>query len=102
MLDTPGSAPSTPSDLGLEDLTGSLDRRELELLLRAEVGVEPALAHAGGLGEVADREALEALDGGELRGRFEDRAPAPLAVGAAPPRGRRAYLGQASTIGRIT
>ena len=41
---------------------GGVDRGELELLLRAEVRVEPALRHADVVGEPADREAVEALD----------------------------------------
>ena len=48
---------------------------------------EAALAHPDGLGQPADREPVEALDGRELRGLVEDRAAAPLAVAAPPPRG---------------
>jgi hypothetical protein len=42
-------------DCGLEDLARSINGCELELLLGAEVGIEPALAHADVLGEFADR-----------------------------------------------
>ena len=52
-------------DLGSEDPTGFVDGGELQLLLRAEVGVDPALAHVERAGQVADREALEAVDGRE-------------------------------------
>ena len=71
-------------DVGVEDLLGGVDGRELKLLLRTEVGVEAALAHAGGLGEVSDRESLDAFDGRQAGGGVEDGAPAPLAVGAPP------------------
>ena len=52
-------------DLGVEDLPGLVHRGELELLLRAEVGVDAALAHAEPGGEVADGQAFEAVDRGE-------------------------------------
>jgi len=39
----------------IEDLLGRVDGGELELLLRAEVGVQPALAHPDVGGQVADR-----------------------------------------------
>ena len=56
-----------------------VDGRELELLLRAEVGEQAALAHPRGLGEPADRERLEALLGRERRGGVEDRLARPFA-----------------------
>ena len=52
-----------------EDLVGALDGREPQLLLRLEVRGQPALAHAGALGESADRKAVEAVDGGQLAPR---------------------------------
>ena len=70
-------------DVGVEDLLGEVDRRELQLLLGTEVGVEPALAHPDGLRKPADREPVDALDGREAGGSVEDRLPASLAVGAA-------------------
>jgi hypothetical protein len=72
-------------DLVGEDDTRRLDGRELELLLRAEVSEQAALAHSDGVGEPCDREARESLDGGELRRLVEDRVSAPLAVAAALP-----------------
>ena len=55
---------------------------QLEVLLRAEVGVDAALAHVERAGEVADREALEAVDGGERHGFAHDRFASAFAVGA--------------------
>ena len=52
-------------DLGVEDPLGLLHRGQLEVLLGVEVGVDPALAHVEGGGEVADRQALETVDGGQ-------------------------------------
>ena len=66
-----------------------LDRRELELLLGAEMGEEAALAHADRLGQAADREPADALDGGELCSLAENRVPAALAVAPPPARGAR-------------
>ena len=62
-------------DLTLEDLLGGVDGRQLELLLGAEVGVEAALAHADVVGEAPDRQALEALDRGQLGSALEDDLP---------------------------
>ena len=66
-----------------EDRAGDLDRCELQLLLRAEVREEPALAHAHGIGQAGDREAVQAVDRGELRGLAQDRVATSLAVAAA-------------------
>ena len=46
------------------------------------MGVEPALAHADLVGEAADGEALETLDGGEPSSRVDDRAVGALTIGA--------------------
>ena len=54
-----------------------VDGGELQLLLRAEVREEAALAHADGLGEAADREPVDALDRRQARGLVEDRVSAP-------------------------
>ena len=70
-----------------EDLARRVDRRQLQLLLRAEVRIEAALRHARVLGQAADRKTVEAFDGGELRGRVEDRRAAALAVRAPSFRG---------------
>src|SRR5262249_8053716 len=67
-------------DVLVEELLCRVDRRELELLLRAEVRVQAALAHPDGLGEATDGEAVDALDGRELRSCLEDRGSAPHAV----------------------
>ena len=68
-------------DLGLEDPSGFVDGGELEILLRAEVGVDAALAHVERAGEVADREALEAVEGRERHGFAHDRVAGAFAVG---------------------
>ena len=50
-----------PSDDDLvEDVLGGVDGRELKLLLRAEMGVEAALAHPDLVGELPDREPVDA------------------------------------------
>jgi hypothetical protein len=72
-----------------EDRARRLDRRELELLLRAEMGEEPALAHPDCLGEPADREPGDSLDGCELRRLVEDRVSAPLSVAPSFPHTNR-------------
>ena len=69
-------------DLGVEDPSRFVDGRELELLLRAEVGVDAALAHVERAGEVADREALEPVDGRERHGLAHDRLAGAFAVGS--------------------
>ena len=69
-------------DLGLEDPSRFVDGGELELLFRAEVGVDAALAHVERAGEVADREALESVDGGERHGLTHDRFAGAFAVSA--------------------
>ena len=56
-----------------EERARGVDRRELELLLGAEVGEEAALAHPDRVGQAADREAVDALDRGEPGGLVEDR-----------------------------
>ena len=51
--------------LGVEDPLGLLHRGQLEVLLGVEVGVDAALAHLEGGGEVADRQTLQTVDGGQ-------------------------------------
>ena len=75
-------------DVRVEDLPGGVHGRELQLFLGAEVRVEAALAHPDVGGEVADGDALEAVDRGEVRGRAQDRLAAALAVRARPALGR--------------
>ena len=70
--------------LAVVDLAGGLDRGVLQLLLRAKVREDAALAHADVLGEPADGETLQALDRRELGRRGEDRRAAALAVGPQP------------------
>ena len=72
-------------DLGVEDPPGFVHGGELELLLRAEVGVDAALAHAEGAGEVADRQAFEAVDRRERHRLPHDRVAGAFTVGARLP-----------------
>ena len=69
-------------DVALVDLLGRVDGRELELLLRPEVRVQAALAHADLVGEARDREVADALHRRQPRRRLEDVAPGPLPVAA--------------------
>ena len=72
-----------------EDRRGGAHGRDLQLLLRAEVGEQPALAHLELGRQAADRQALEALDGGDVDGGGEDRAARAVAADlAAVPRVR--------------
>ena len=71
--------------LGAEDLVRGLDRRELQLRFRAEVREQSALAHADGVGEAADREALDAVDRSQPCRLLEDRLTAPDSVAPLPP-----------------
>jgi hypothetical protein len=72
-------------DLGDEALAGGGDRRELELLLRAEEDVDTALRHRGRRGEPGDRETLEALDRREPRGLLEDAGAGAVPRCTGPP-----------------
>ena len=63
-----------------EPAAGVLERLQLELLLGAEVGEQPALAHLGALGELADGEALEPDLRGDLQRLVEDRGLGVLAL----------------------
>lgn len=74
-----------PDHLGTEDLVRGLDRRELQLLFRAEVREESALAHADRVGEAADRETLDAVDRYQSCRLLEDRLAAPDSVAPLPP-----------------
>ncbi len=67
-------------DLRRVDVVGGVDRRELELLLRAEVREEAALAHPDVLRQAPDREPVEPFDGGQPGGGLEDGGPAARAV----------------------
>ena len=69
-------------DLGVEDPSGFVDGGELQLLLRAEVGVDAALAHVERAGEVADREAFESVDGRERHRLAHDRFAGAFSVGS--------------------
>ena len=71
-------------DLGSEDPLRFVHGRELEILLRAEVGVDAALAHAQTVREIADREPLEAVDGCQGNGLADDRFSPALAVRPLP------------------
>jgi hypothetical protein len=67
-------------DDAVEDLLGGVDRRQLEILLRVEVGVQPALAHADLAREPTDREAVESLGRGESGGGDQDRLARAITV----------------------
>ena len=58
--------------LGDEHRRRVVDGRELELLLRPEVGEEAALAHPGRFREPPDRERVEPLLGRERRRGVQD------------------------------
>ncbi|HEX2125129.1 MAG TPA: hypothetical protein VHF45_01050, partial [Thermoleophilaceae bacterium] len=75
--------PGRLDDVLDEAPAGGVDRRELQFLLRTEVGEQTALAHAELRGEPPDREPLEALHRGQVRGGLEDRLT--CAVAAPPP-----------------
>ena len=77
-----------------EDRGGGAHGRDLQLLLRAEVREEPALAHVELGRQATDREALEPLDGGDVHRRREDRAASAIAADlAAVRRGRSLRCG---------
>ena len=67
-------------DLVLEDPSGFVDGGELEILFRAEVGVDAALAHVERVREVADREPLEAVECCEGHGFSHDGFAGVLSV----------------------
>ena len=71
-----------------KDDVGRLDRGELQLLLRAEVSEQPTLAHPHGVGQPAERKALEPFDRRELRGLVKDRLATSFTVNAAATRDR--------------
>ena len=60
-------------DLCVEQRDGRVHRGKLQVLLGAEVREQPALAHPGRLGQAAEGEAVDALDGRQTGGRLEDR-----------------------------
>ena len=72
-------------DLGLEDPSRFVHGGELEILFRAEVGVDAALAHVERAGEVADREPFEAVERRERHGLAHDRFASAFSVGALLP-----------------
>ena len=74
-------------DLLLEDPLGLVDGRQLQLLLRSEVGVDAALAHLERRGQVADRQAFEAVEGRQRDGLTHDRFAGALPVEAPLPFG---------------
>ena len=69
-------------DLGLEDPSRFVDGGELEILFRAEMGVDATLAHVERPGEVADRESFEAVERRKRYGFTHDRFASVLAVSA--------------------
>ena len=67
-------------DLLAKERCGVVDGGQLQLLLRAKVGEETALAQPVRLGEPADGQRLEALLGSQLRRARQDRVPRSLAL----------------------
>ena len=65
-----------------EDLPGFAHGRQLKFLLRAEVGVDAALAHVERAGEVTDRETFQPVDRRQRHRLAHDRGSGPLAVGS--------------------
>ena len=63
---------------------GGFDRRQLQLLLGAEVREQAALAHAELGGEATDGQALESLDRSQVGGGLEDRLARAVATAPAP------------------
>src|SRR5207247_10974211 len=55
-------------------LPGLLDRRQLQVFLRAEVGEQPALAHGQLAGQPPDAEPVQSLDRGKVGGSPHDSA----------------------------
>jgi hypothetical protein len=79
--------PGRRDDDLVEDAARGLHRRELELLLRAEVREEAALGHPHVVGEPCEREPLDALHRREARRVLEDRLARPQPVAPSRPRG---------------
>ena len=73
-------------DFRLQDPLRLVHGGQLEFLLGAEVRVQAALADAGRGGQVPDRQALQPVDGGQRRGRAQDRAAGAFPVGPWLPR----------------
>src|SRR5207248_7348846 len=61
-----------------------VDGGELQISLRAEQGVDAALCHSGGVGESADGETIESLDGRELCRALDDAGTSLVTRGACP------------------
>src|SRR5690242_57542 len=70
-----------PEHLTLEDRGRRLDRRQLQFFLGLEVRVEAALAHPDLGGQVADRQAVQPLRGGQSRRGVQDGGATGLAFG---------------------
>ena len=71
-LGTLRSVDSRYEHLGDERLPRRRDRRQLQVLFRAEVRVEPALAHPDRRCEAADGKAFEPVDRRKARGLHKD------------------------------
>lgn len=79
-----GGLEGRPHDLLLEDRSRGLDGRQLELLLRAEMGVQTALADAERFGESPDGQPVDPLHRGDPSGDLQDCGVGPFAVPAPP------------------
>ena len=80
----PRGRPRGPDHVVDEAAAGGVDRRQLQLLLGAEVREQTALAHAQLGREPADGQALEPFDGGDVGRRLQDRLARGVAAPAAP------------------
>ncbi len=72
-------------DLGSKDPFGFVDGGELQLLLRTEVGVDAALAHAERPGQVADRETFQSVQRRQRHRLAHDRLSSAFPIGAQLP-----------------
>jgi len=72
-----------PDHVALEELPGQPDRLQLQRLLRAEVPVDPRLAHPQLAGQPPDRQSLEAVRARQLERAIQD---APLGRSGFHPR----------------
>ena len=68
-----------PKHFTLKNVGSDLNCRQFEFFFGLEVGVEPALAHADLGGQVANRQAVEALRGRQLRGGEQNGGATQLA-----------------------
>ena len=97
---SPRRGQGRPDDEVGEPLARPLERLELQRFLGLEVREQPALAHAGVLGELADGEPGEPDLGGDRDGVVEDRRLRLLALGHATQ--NRTIVLFRSTVSRVS